>query len=115
EAGAYAYRRAGLKVLEIGDEAVVHTARFDLDHPELRPVRQVVQRLKRGGYTVRIRRHGVLSAAELDRLVELADGWRNGETERGFSMALSRLGDPADANCMAVEALDPAGEPVALL
>ena len=115
EAGARAYHRAGLKVLEIGDEAVVHVARFDLDHPDLRPVRQVVQRLKRSGYTVRVRRHGALSPQEMEQLVALADGWRHGETERGFSMALSRLGDPADAACVAVEALDPAGRPVALL
>ena len=33
EAGATAYHRAGLKVLEIGDEAVLHVARFDLDAP----------------------------------------------------------------------------------
>jgi lysyl-tRNA synthetase, class II len=115
EAGAVAYRRAGLKVLEIGDEAVVHVARFDLDQPELRPVRQVVQRLKRAGYAVRVRRHGALSRQEMDELLGLADSWRHGETERGFSMALSRLGDPADADCVAVEALDPDGSTVALL
>jgi lysyl-tRNA synthetase class 2 len=115
EEGARAYHRAGLKVLEIGDEAVVHVARFDLDRPELRAVRQRVQRLKRAGYTVRVRRHGTLSAQEMGRLVALADGWRHGETERGFSMALSRLGDPADCGCVAVEALDPEGSPVALL
>ena len=115
EAGATVYRRAGLKVLEIGDEAVLNTARFDLAHPDLRQVRQTVQRLRAAGYTVRIRRHGDLSRQETDRLVTLADGWRSGETERGFSMALSRLGDPADAACMAVEALDAGGVPVALL
>ena len=74
-----------------------------------------MQRLRRAGYTVRIDRHGSLPPEEVDRLVELADGWRHGETERGFSMALSRLGDPADADCVAVEALDPDGVPVALL
>ncbi len=63
EAGATAYRRAGLKVLEIGDEAVLNTARFDLAHPDLRQVRQTVQRLRAAGYTVRIRRHGDLSRA----------------------------------------------------
>jgi lysyl-tRNA synthetase, class II len=115
EAGARAYHRAGLRVLEIGDEAVVHVARFDLDQPELRPVRHAVQRLKRAGYTVRIRRHGTMSPQEMDQLVAVADAWRHGETERGFSMALSRLGDPGDAECVAVEALDPEGTPVALL
>ena len=64
---------------------------------------------------MRVRRHGALSAQEMEQLVALADGWRHGETERGFSMALSRLGDPADAACVAVEALDAAGRPVALL
>ena len=35
-----------------------------------------------------------------------ADAWRDTETERGFSMALSRLGDPADGECVLVECLD---------
>ena len=38
-----------------------------------------------------------------------ADSWRVGGTERGFSMALGRLGDPADAECLMVEALFPPG------
>src|SRR3954447_1488271 len=93
-AGATAYHRGGLRVLEIGDEAVLHTDRFDLDHPDLRAVRQTVQRLRRAGYTVRIRRHGALSPQELDRLVELADGWRHGETQPGVSMAPPPPRDP---------------------
>ncbi len=115
EAGARAYHRAGLKVLEIGDEAVVHVARFDLEHPDLRPVRQVVQRLSGPGTRCASAVTARSPAQEMEQLVALADGWRHGETERGFSMALSRLGDPADAACVAVEALDPAGRPVALL
>ena len=59
------------------------------------------------GYTARVRRH-----AEHHRrrrcaaVVELADAWRDTDTERGFSMALGRLGDPADGRCVLVECFD---------
>ncbi|MGH3555708.1 MAG: phosphatidylglycerol lysyltransferase domain-containing protein, partial [Mycobacterium sp.] len=36
-----------------------------------------------------------------------ADAWRDTESERGFSMALGRLGDPADADSLLVEAIRP--------
>ena len=41
--------------------------------------------------------------------------WRDTETERGFSMALGRLGDPADGRCVLVEAHDGDGRVRALL
>jgi lysyl-tRNA synthetase class 2 len=108
EAGATAYARdLGLRVIRIGDEAVLHPRDFHLADRDMRPVRQAVQRLERLGYTVRIRRHRDLPPAELAALVERADAWRDTETERGFSMALGRLGDPADADCLMVEALFP--------
>ncbi|GAA3569740.1 bifunctional lysylphosphatidylglycerol synthetase/lysine--tRNA ligase LysX [Microlunatus spumicola] len=108
EAGATAYARdLGLRVIRIGDEAVLHPRDFHLADRDMRPVRQAVQRLERLGYTVRIRRHRDLPPAELAALVERADAWRDTESERGFSMALGRLGDPADADCLMVEALYP--------
>ena len=110
EAGATAYaRELGLRVIRIGDEAVLHPRDFHLADREMRPVRQAVQRLERLGYTVRVRRHRDLPPAELTALVERADAWRDTESERGFSMALGRLGDPADADCLMVEALFPPG------
>src|SRR5262249_20958237 len=48
-------------------------------------------------------------------IIDLAARWRDTETERGFSMALGRLGDPADGRCVLVEALDPDGQQAALL
>jgi lysyl-tRNA synthetase, class II len=113
--GARAYSRAGLRVLEIGDEAVLHPADFDLQARELRPVAATVRRLQTDGHSVRIRRHAEISPGELSGLVGLADRWRVGGTERGFSMALSRLGDPADGRCLMVEALDATGRTVGLL
>ena len=38
--------------------------------------------------------------------IEQADAWRDTETERGFSMALGRLGDGADGDCLLVEAIE---------
>ena len=42
EAGATAYARAGLRVIRLGDEAILETREFHLDGREMRPVRQAV-------------------------------------------------------------------------
>ncbi|GAA1840571.1 bifunctional lysylphosphatidylglycerol synthetase/lysine--tRNA ligase LysX [Microlunatus capsulatus] len=107
EPGATAYARAGLRVLRLGDEAVLQPRDFHLDDKEMRPVRQAVQRLERAGYRTRVRRQREVPAEELAALVGLVEAWRDAETERGFSMALGRLGDPADGDCLVVEALFP--------
>ncbi|MFF5175526.1 bifunctional lysylphosphatidylglycerol synthetase/lysine--tRNA ligase LysX [Micromonospora sp. NPDC000089] len=115
EAGARAYHRHGLKVLHLGDEAILVAGEFDLDGRDMRPVRQAVHRVERAGYATRIRRHAELSPQELADLAALATGWRDTEYERGFSMALGRLGDPADGDCVLVEAYDADGRVRALL
>ena len=105
-AGAKAFREAGLNALELGDEAILHTAEFRLSGREMRGVRQAVTRARRAGLTVRIRRHHDIEPAEMAQVTSRADAWRDTETERGFSMALGRLGDPADGDCLLVEAID---------
>jgi lysyl-tRNA synthetase class 2 len=115
EDGARAFARAGLKVLELGDEAIIEVECFVLAGREMRPVRQAVRRVERAGYTARIRRHAEVPPDEMADAVRLADAWRDTAAERGFSMALSRLGDPADGQCVLVEALDRAGRVGALL
>ncbi len=115
EEGATAYARAGLRAIELGDEAILHVRDFSLDGRDLRPVRQAVNRVARAGYTVRIRRHEEISPVEMQHIIELAARWRDTETERGFSMALGRLGDPADGRCVLVEALDHVGREAAIL
>lgn len=104
-AGAQAYREAGLNALELGDEAILHPHTYKLSGPEMKPVRQAVTRARRAGLTVRIRRHRDLSPGEMALAIKRADEWRDTETERGFSMALGRLGDPADGDCLLVEAI----------
>ncbi|WP_308250148.1 phosphatidylglycerol lysyltransferase domain-containing protein [Sphaerisporangium fuscum] len=115
EAGAHAYARAGLRVLELGDEAVIEVAEFTLEGREMRGVRQAVNRVKRAGFTLRVRRHSELSPEEMHHIIDRAAAWRGTETERGFSMALGRLGDPSDGTCVLVEALDADGRTAALL
>ncbi|WP_425548966.1 bifunctional lysylphosphatidylglycerol synthetase/lysine--tRNA ligase LysX [Actinomadura meridiana] len=108
--GAHVYRRHGFDALELGDEAVVDLTAFNLDGREMRQVRQAVRRVERAGYEVRIRRHAQIPAWEMALLIRRADAWRGEDTERGFSMALGRLGDPTDGRCVMVEAFDADGE-----
>ncbi|MFB7510913.1 bifunctional lysylphosphatidylglycerol synthetase/lysine--tRNA ligase LysX, partial [Streptomyces broussonetiae] len=115
EDGARAYARAGLGALQLGDEAIVHVASFDLDGRDMRVTRQAAHRVARTGATSRIRRHSSLGEREMEEVVDKADAWRDTETERGFSMALDRLGDPADGDCLLVEALGEDGRLLALL
>ncbi|WP_333738444.1 phosphatidylglycerol lysyltransferase domain-containing protein [Streptomyces sp. IBSBF 2806] len=114
EAGTV-YARHGLDALELGDEAVVDVAEFTLEGRAMRTVRQACNRVRRAGYTVRVRRHEDIPADEMASLVRRADDWRDGATERGFSMALGRLGDPRDGRCVMLECADAGGELRALL
>ncbi|MGD3105061.1 phosphatidylglycerol lysyltransferase domain-containing protein [Streptomyces sp. YGL11-2] len=115
EEGGTVYARHGLDALELGDEAIVETAEFTLGGRAMRTVRQAYHRIERAGYTVRIRRHEDIPPKELAQLLRLADDWRDGETERGFSMALGRLGDPGDGRCVMLECSDAEGRLRALL
>ncbi|RDG31172.1 bifunctional lysylphosphatidylglycerol synthetase/lysine--tRNA ligase LysX [Streptomyces corynorhini] len=115
EAGATAYARAGLGAIQLGDEAILRPDRFELAGRETRVVRQAVNRVRRAGATTRVRRHSALTDEEMAELTERADAWRDTEAERGFSMALDRLGDPADGDCLLVEAVDARGRLIALL
>ncbi|RLV08389.1 hypothetical protein CTZ27_06165 [Streptomyces griseocarneus] len=115
EEGGTIYARHGLNALEIGDEAIVETAEFTLEGRAMRTVRQAYNRVKRAGYTVTVRRHEDIPEAEMAELLRRADDWRDGATERGFSMALGRLGDPGDGRCVMLECHDGKGELRALL
>ncbi|HBF81610.1 MAG TPA: hypothetical protein DD420_17235 [Streptomyces sp.] len=97
-------RETGLTALEIGDEAVVDVADFSLAGRAMRNVRQMVKRIERNGYETRVRRVRDIGPTELDRIRRAAADWRGTDTERGFSMALGRLGDPADGDCVVATA-----------
>jgi lysyl-tRNA synthetase class 2 len=108
-AGGKAYRKAGLDVIELGDEAILDVPSFALDGRPMRGVRQAVNRMRRAGYTCRVVRRRDLSPDELTEALHAADAFREGHTERGFSMALSRLGDARDGDCLLVLCRDEGG------
>jgi lysyl-tRNA synthetase, class II len=112
---AEAFRGAGLNALQLGDEAILHPGDFRLSGPDMRAVRQAVTRARRAGLMVRIRRHRDIGAEEMAKVIERADAWRDTETERGFSMALGRLGDPSDGDCLLVEAVQHGEDVVAMV
>ncbi|MFD4785622.1 phosphatidylglycerol lysyltransferase domain-containing protein [Streptomyces sp. NPDC058459] len=93
-------RETGLDALELGDEAVVDVPDFSLAGRAMRNVRQMVKRIERAGYETRVRRVRDLSGAELERVRRAAEDWRGTDSERGFSMALGRIGDTADGDCL---------------
>jgi lysyl-tRNA synthetase class 2 len=109
EAGARAYVAAGLKAIAIGDEAIIDTDAFSLAGASKQSLRRAARRIRRAGYTITVRRHSDLSPAELRELDARAEEWRVDETERGFSMALGRVGDQLDGRCVAVLAHDAHG------
>ncbi len=107
ELGAEIWCREGeLTALELGDEAVVEIADFSLQGRAMRNVRQMVARVGRQGYTADVRRAADISADEIGRIVRRADSWRGSPTERGFSMALGRVGGPADGQCVIATATE---------
>ncbi|KOG14258.1 MULTISPECIES: phosphatidylglycerol lysyltransferase domain-containing protein [Streptomyces] len=93
-------RETGLDALELGDEAVVDVADFSLSGRPMRNVRQMVKRIERNGYTTQVRRVRDLDEAELARVRRAAADWRGTDTERGFSMALGRIGAPGDGDAV---------------
>ena len=106
ELGAEVWCREGdLTALELGDEGIVNVADFSLSGRPMRNVRQMVSRVARAGYTAEVRRVSDVPREEIDEILRVADSWRGGGTERGFSMALSRVGAPGDEECVIATAM----------
>jgi lysyl-tRNA synthetase, class II len=107
ELGAEVWCREGnLTALELGDEAIVNVADFSLSGRSMRNVRQMVNRVAKHGYVAEVRRVSDIPPPEIDAIVRAADSWRGSQTERGFSMALGRIGAPGDENCVLATATE---------
>jgi lysyl-tRNA synthetase class 2 len=109
ERGAEAYERCGLDALELGDEAVVDVADFSVEGRSMRGVRQARTRLQRKGYRAEVFRLQDLPPERVAILMERGEQWRDGQVERGFSMALGRFGDARDVDVIAVTCTDSEG------
>jgi lysylphosphatidylglycerol synthetase-like protein (DUF2156 family) len=107
------YRRAGMRVLYIGDEAIVDCATFSLEGGEFKALRQAVNRVARNGYHIEFydpARIGPDLRAALRRVMAQN---RRGDGERGFSMTLGRVFDPDDRGLLLAVAYGPDGDPAA--
>ena len=107
------YRAAGLTGVYMGDEAIVDCQAFSLKGKSMKSLRGACNRMSKSGFHVEIM-PALDAGPELrSRLTELATQTRQGETERGYSMTLSRLFDERDPGLLLAICMDPAGNPVA--
>jgi lysyl-tRNA synthetase class 2 len=97
-------REGNLTALELGDEAIVNIADFSLSGRAMRNVRQMVNRVAKNGYRAQARRVRDVPPDELEEIIRATEVWRGGGTERGFSMALGRMGGDGDGDCVLVTA-----------
>jgi lysyl-tRNA synthetase class 2 len=86
--------------IDIGDEAIIVVKDFTLEGRPMANVRQMVNRIKRKGYSTWSKRWHELSIDEKNELKILAKKWRYGVAERGFSMSMDRFGEKFDDNCL---------------
>lgn len=116
EQAAVAYQRvAGLSALALGDEAVIEVDRFDLGSGAMGAVRQARDRVTRAGYTATTARQRQLDPGTLDLIGRFAARWRDRSRERGFSMALGRIGDAGDPDYLLLQCHDRNGQLRAML
>jgi lysyl-tRNA synthetase class 2 len=103
------YEASGLRSVYLGSEAIVDGPSLDLADHAHKGLRNAANRVERAGYTTR-----VLAPSEVDdetraQILDIATQSRRGEAERGFSMTLSRLLDPADDDVMVSVTRSPEG------
>lgn len=90
------YRASGMHDLYVGDEAVVRVNRFTLQGGKFKGLRQAVNRVAKYGYRISFHDPADLDPALAEQLKDVMTKSRRGDVERGFSMTLGRVFDPAD-------------------
>jgi lysyl-tRNA synthetase, class II len=103
------FEQLGLRALYIGDEAVVDTEAFSLEGRAIRKVRQSVSRLENAGYRAEIHDFASIDDATTGELEAISRDWRQGATERGFSMTLDAMRRDDQGDTVIVVARDAEG------
>ncbi len=103
------WRKAGLRSLYVGDEAIVDTGEFSLEGRAIRKVRQSVARLEKAGFSSSIHELDSIDASTLVELEHVAERWRDGACERGFSMAMDSLRGEHQEDSVVILARDEEG------
>jgi lysyl-tRNA synthetase class 2 len=109
------YREVGLRSVYLGDEAILDCTMFTLEGRAMKSLRGAHNRLTKAGCTVTFVDPSSLPPSLAGSLAELAGDSRHGDAERGFSMTLSRLFDPADTGLLMTVALDVDGRPLGFI
>ena len=100
KAGEIWRRETECDALEIGDEAIILVDDFNLETPQLKSVRQMVNKARKEGYETTTKKISELSDLERTNLSQRAQRWRRGGDERGFSMALGRFCEAQDSEAV---------------
>ena len=87
---------AGMTAIDIGDEAIIRVKDFTLEGRPMANVRQMVNRIRRKGYSCRTYKWSDVTPEVGAELRKLAHEWRYGVAERGFSMSMDRFGESID-------------------
>jgi lysyl-tRNA synthetase class 2 len=87
---------AGMIAIDIGDEAIIAVKDFTLEGRPMANVRQMINRIKRKGYSCTTTKWSELDETTKLELRKLAHIWRYGVAERGFSMSMDRFGEDSD-------------------
>ncbi len=87
---------AGMIAIDIGDEAIISVKDFTLEGRPMANVRQMVNRIKRKGYSCTTHKWSDVEEDVRVQLRKLAHEWRYGVAERGFSMSMDRFGEDSD-------------------
>ncbi|WP_456789456.1 bifunctional lysylphosphatidylglycerol flippase/synthetase MprF [Cellulomonas sp. P5_C5] len=103
------YESSGLRTVYLGDEAIVDCPTFSLEGRSHKSLRQAVNRVERAGYTTTFHDPSVIDPGLRAQIEQMSEESRHGETERGFSMTLSRLFQPEDTGLLLSVTRDPAG------
>jgi len=106
------YEAAGMRDLYVGDEAVVDCQTFSLDGGHMKGLRQAVNRIAKYGYRMEFYDPARIGHGLKSQLKAVMQESRRGDAERGFSMTLGRIFDPADKGLLLAVAYGPSGEPV---
>jgi lysyl-tRNA synthetase class 2 len=102
-------RRAGLRRLYLGDEAILDTGVMDLAGGAKKSLRKAVRRIERNGYTAELLRVDELDRGTLAGLHAVSERWRAGTPERGFSMTHDALVDDLLPDALVVLGRDDEG------
>ncbi len=104
-----AYRASGMRDLYVGDEAVVRVEDFTLSGGRFKGLRQAVNRVAKYGYRISFHDPSELDPELRAQLQGVMTKSRRGDVERGFSMTLGRVFDPADAGLLLAVVHAPTG------